>query len=145
MFANSPYSIGGLVRDLQRMYNLHPSERDFQIQQFGAGLVPQYGEFMRGRARDEQNSQYRARVGLTWDDAVSPWVASAYSGAMAHALGNATRQVSTNAMSLYKGFSNYKKRENEKKARQNRRMMYDLRHSKYKYKWGDGPFKPAWL
>lgn len=145
MFANSPYSLGGIIRDIQRMYNLHPSQRDYQIQQFGAGMVPQYGEFMRGRAHDEQNSQYRSSVGLSWDDAVSPWVASAYSGATAHALGSASRQVSTNAMSLYKGFSNARIRQKEKEARQRRRMMYDIRHSKYKWKWADNDFKPAWM
>lgn len=80
--------------------DLHPKrESHYALEKGLAGILPGYGSWMQSRAYDEQMADLRNRLGVSWADIKSPWVAS-LSGNTRYQTGSS--MVSKNLSRLYK-------------------------------------------
>lgn len=68
---------GDVYDILNSLYNIHPSKRQWELQQ-NAASVPVaggiYRDWMVGRSTNERNDYTRDLYGIKWDDIKYPWL-----------------------------------------------------------------------
>lgn len=80
--------------------DIHPkSEWQYKTQKGLAGILPGYAGWMQSRAYDEQMANLRNRLGLSWSDIKSPWIAGVSGG---RSFQSGTSMVSKNLNKLYR-------------------------------------------
>lgn len=95
--------------------DIHPkTEWQYKTQKGLAGVLPGYGSWMQSRAYDEQMANLRNRLGVSWADIKSPWVATLSGN---NAVQSAGQMVSKNLSRLYADFPSIKPEDVRTRAR----------------------------
>lgn len=93
-------TVDNWIRVYRWLSELHPrTEWQYKSQRAVAGVLPGYAGWMQSRAYDEQMANLRNRLGVSWSDIKSPWIAGLSGG---HSFQAGTNMISKNLNRLYR-------------------------------------------
>lgn len=108
--------VGDIYDILSSLYNIHPTKRQWELQQNAASLPfagGVYRDWMVGRSTNERNDYTRDLYGIKWDDIKYPWLSGVTNtNPSARAVGS---MVSTAIPSIMRIYGNDEKKKKRRK------------------------------